>query len=223
MSTLRRSTPVFLPKMSKLGAYCTFLFKAWFKLWYNGWQDEICNSQSCLVIFKLSYILEKVTSCLINAGMGKNTSLLYVFWGTVSNISFYGQEKADPGAAYCTYMTLLRYLQLYTSKRHQRAPTLRSGITQIRHIQRHPLNTHMTSSVCLTLFENTFYLVFKCVSTLLGSFPGKSTTNEFTVRIISTLLSESLCVKCVFMLLFASTSLYLRRKISFFPLFCVHM
>lgn len=107
--TLRRSTPVFLPKMFKLGAYCTFLFKARFKLWYNDDRMRYAIAKVVWSISNYHILREKMISCLWNDGMWKNTSLWYLFfWGTVSNISFYGQEKAVPGAASCTYVTLLR-------------------------------------------------------------------------------------------------------------------
>lgn len=89
-----------------------------------------------------------------------------VFWSSVSNTSFYGKESCSSRGL--LYMTLLRYLQLYALKPHQRAPMLRSGIAQIRHIRRHPLSTHMTCSHLFTPFQNTFCLVSTCVSTSLG-------------------------------------------------------
>lgn len=47
-------------------------------------------------------------------------------------------------------------------------PQFRSGITQVWHIQRHPLSTHMTCSHLFTLLQNTLCRMSTCVSASLG-------------------------------------------------------
>lgn len=113
---------------------------------------------------------KKVTSCLLNDGMGKNTSLEYVFWGAASNISFYGQES-------CSWSCLLyvyNIAQIFAVV-HFEAPPACPHVE----VRNHTNMTHSatpskhTQDIQCLLNENTFCLVSKRVSTLLGSFPGK--------------------------------------------------
>lgn len=139
--TLRRSTPVFLPKMFKLGAYCTFLFKARFKLWYN---DDRMRYAIAIVVWSISnyHILREKWYLVYEMMVCGRTRLCDTFFFEVlcQTFPFTGRKK--------------RFLVLPPARmwrcsdscsctaRHQRAPVLRSGLTQIRHIQGHALNTH---------------------------------------------------------------------------------
>lgn len=131
--TLSRSTPVFLPKMFQPGAYYTFLLKASVKLSMRYvWGGTVCS---------VSNFLGKM---FIKRWYGK----VCFFEALCQTLPFMGR-KAVPRSDYCIR-------QIFALKPHQCAPMLRSGITQIWDIQRHPPSTHMTRSHLLTGRQSTF-------------------------------------------------------------------
>lgn len=180
--------------MFQPSAYYTFLFKAGWSYWRDKWWDEICDSRSCLVSFKLWHILDSMEKmwCFVYCMLVLASTHLYnvCFEAVCQTFPFMGR-KAVPQADYCTVYDVIQIFALVPFEAPPTSPHVE--------VRNHTNTAHSATPSKHTRHAATALQSFKTHSALSpntsqqrwASFPRKSRANAFSSRVLSTLLGKT--------------------------------